>query len=78
MHPTIVRSVGDCAVYLSYDVAKPRPEQNWFKIANLYDCKSKNKQDVNIDIPPWLKAGPAVLRWYYSRHFLCLAIAKYK
>jgi len=61
--------VGDCAIYLSYDVDKTRGEQKWFKIANLYDCKSKNRQTVTIDIPPWLPAGAAVLRWdWYAIH----------
>ena len=55
--------VGDCAVYLSYDVDQPRTQQKWFKIANLFDCKSQNRQTVNINIPGWVKAGPAVLRW---------------
>jgi len=61
--------VGDCAIYLSYDVDKTRGEQKWFKIANLYDCKSKNRQTVTIDIPPWLPPGAAVLRWdWYAIH----------
>jgi len=55
--------VGDCAVFISYDVDSPRRQQRYVKIANLPDCKSKNGQNVMIDIPSVLPAGRAILRW---------------
>ena len=48
--------VGDCTVFLSYDVDKPRAEQRFIKIANLPKCKDQNKQDVDIKLPAWLPA----------------------
>lgn len=61
--------VGDCAVYLSYDVSSTRAEQKFFKIANLFKCKDFNRQAVTIDIPDWLPAGQVVVRWdWYALH----------
>lgn len=53
--------VGDCAVYISYDVDKPRSEQGYVKIANIPDCKSYTTW--SIEIPSSLPAGRAILRW---------------
>lgn len=55
--------VGDCAVYITYDVDKALKDQLYFKIANLFKCKDQNKQDVTITAPPFLPAGKAILRW---------------
>jgi hypothetical protein len=55
--------VGDCSVYLTYDVDAPRRQQRYVKIANLPDCRGQNKRRVSIDIPGGLPAGPATLRW---------------
>jgi len=61
--------VGDCAVYLSYDVSSTRAEQKFFKIANLPKCREQNRQAVTITIPDWLPAGQVVVRWdWYALH----------
>lgn len=61
--------VGDCAMYMSYDVGKPDKEQEYFKLANIADCKAFNKKDVNVQIPTYLPAGPAILRFeWYALH----------
>lgn len=62
--------VGDCAVYISYDWnAASNSEQKYFKIANLFKCKDQNRQTVTINLPSWLPAGQAVLRWdWYALH----------
>lgn len=61
--------VGDCAVYLSYDVSSTRAEQKFFKIANLPKCRENNNQVVTINIPDWLQAGQVVVRWdWYALH----------
>jgi len=62
--------VGDCGVYLSYDWdAASNSEQEYFKIANLFKCKDQNRENVTIDLPPWLPNGRAVLRWdWYALH----------
>ena len=61
--------IGDCAVYISYDVTLPLVEQKYFKIANLPDCKAQSNQFVDIDLPPWLPGGEAILRWdWYGVH----------
>jgi len=61
--------VGDCAVFISYDYNAAKADQKYFKIANLFDCKSQNKADVPIVLPSWLPAGQAVLRWdWYALH----------
>lgn len=61
--------VGDCAVYISYDYDASNSEQDYFKIANLFKCKDQNRQTVTIDLPSWLPAGQAVLRWdWYALH----------
>jgi len=61
------KHVGDCDVYLSYDVNAALADMTWFKIANLYDCRLKSSREDNvIQLPSWLPSGPAVLRfgWY--------------
>jgi hypothetical protein len=61
--------VGDCAVYLSYDVSSTRAEQKFFKVANLPKCKDNNNQVVTITLPEWLPAGQVVVRWdWYALH----------
>ncbi|EOD23731.1 hypothetical protein EMIHUDRAFT_116247 [Emiliania huxleyi CCMP1516] len=61
--------VGDCAFYLSYDTTLPRAQKQWFKIANVPDCKSKSGQRFSIDLPQWLPGGDAILRWeWYAIH----------
>ena len=61
--------VGDCALYISYDVTLPLAQQNYFKIANLPDCKAQSNQNVEVDLPPWLPGGAAIMRWdWYGVH----------
>ncbi|EOD08895.1 hypothetical protein EMIHUDRAFT_248913 [Emiliania huxleyi CCMP1516] len=61
--------VGDCAFYLSYDVDLPRSDMSWFKIANVPDCKKLDEQTFSIQLPDFLPAGNAVLRWdWYALH----------
>lgn len=60
---------GDCAVYLSYDSGEDRATQKFFKIANLFDCRSSNGTPVTITLPDWLPQGQATLRWdWYALH----------
>lgn len=62
-----VNHVGDCAVYLSYDFDQANADQQYFKIANLPDCKSTT--GATIELPEWLPSGRAVLRWdWYALH----------
>jgi hypothetical protein len=56
--------VGDCSVYISYDVEVARPQQRWVKVANLPDCKSY--PSASITIPASLPAGRAILRWDWA------------
>lgn len=61
--------VGDCAVFISYDVALPLAQQEYFKIANLPKCKDQNRTPVPIKMPSWLPGGAAILRWdWYGLH----------
>jgi len=61
--------VGDCSLWLSYDVTLPRAQQKFFKIANLPDCNKDDNKDVTINIPAWLQNGLAVMRWdWYALH----------
>jgi len=53
--------VGDCSVYISYDVEEQRSQQKYVKIANIPDCKSYTTW--TIDLPASLPAGRAILRW---------------
>eukprot|EP00441_Pelagodinium_beii_P045012 CAMPEP_0197624494 /NCGR_PEP_ID=MMETSP1338-20131121/4103_1 /TAXON_ID=43686 ORGANISM="Pelagodinium beii, Strain RCC1491" /NCGR_SAMPLE_ID=MMETSP1338 /ASSEMBLY_ACC=CAM_ASM_000754 /LENGTH=421 /DNA_ID=CAMNT_0043194633 /DNA_START=59 /DNA_END=1324 /DNA_ORIENTATION=+ len=56
--------VGDCSVYISYDVDLPRSQQKYVKIANLPDCKSYSGKLITI--PASLPAGKAILRWDWA------------
>ena len=59
--------VGDCFFYLSYDTNEPDLEMEWFKIAQIADCRSYNNQDFTIMIPDYIPSSEhAVLRfeWY--------------
>jgi len=58
--------VGDCAVFISYDLSADRNDQRFFKIANLPKCKDQNKNEVTITLPDFLPPGEAVLRWDWS------------
>lgn len=61
--------VGDCSVYISYDINAALSEMKFFKIANLPDCRSQNNLDVQIDIPDFIPAGNAIMRWdWYALH----------
>lgn len=67
--------VGDCAVYVGYgdDLVNgglsERRSGQFVKIANVFDCKSYSEQDYQIDLPSWLPAGKAVIRWeWYALH----------
>jgi len=64
---------GDCSFYISYDVDKDALEMEWFKIANLMDCKavrmhqgSGTQDKWDFQLPSWLPGGRAVLRWEWS------------
>jgi len=64
---------GDCSFYISYDVEKTPLEMEWFKVANLMDCKAYRMhqggdapEQWEFTLPSWLPAGPAVLRWEWS------------
>lgn len=67
--------VGDCAVYVGYGdaivngVGDAKNSGKFVKIANIYDCKRYSGQTIEIDLPSWLPAGPAVIRWeWYALH----------
>jgi len=64
---------GDCSFYISYDFDKDPLEMEWFKVANLMDCKSvrmyqgAGTQDTwQFELPSWLPRGRAVLRWEWA------------
>merc|ERR1719192_817299 len=64
---------GDCSFYISYDVDKDALEMEWFKIANLMDCKAVRMHQGagtvdkwNFQLPSWLPGGRAVLRWEWA------------
>jgi hypothetical protein len=60
---------GDCALFLSYDHAKPRAEMKWFKLANFPDCNKNSGESVSVTLPTWLPPGQAVMRWdWYALH----------
>lgn len=61
--------VGDCAVYITYDIDRSLTQQRYFKIANIPDCKSLRDTDVTITIPDFLPTGQAIMRWdWYALH----------
>lgn len=61
--------VGDCSVYISYDVNVPTSSAQFVKIANLPDCRSQINTLVPIRLPSQLPAGDAILRWdQYALH----------
>lgn len=67
--------VGDCAVYIGYGdaivngVGENKISGQFVKIANIPDCKKYSQQTYQIDLPSWLPAGPAVIRWeWYALH----------
>ena len=55
--------VGDCSLYISYDVNKSRWLQQYVKITNMPSCRKQDSQMVDIDIPAALPAGRAIPRW---------------
>merc|ERR1719499_263636 len=66
---------GDCAVYIGYGDAltagrgDAKRAGRFVKIANVFNCKAYTGQDYEVDLPSWLPAGPAVLRWeWYAIH----------
>lgn len=61
--------VGDCSVYLSYDVGQPTNSAQFVKIANLPDCRTRINTLVPIVLPSQLPSGDAILRWdQYALH----------
>jgi len=62
--------VGDCFLYLTYDLALPDTQKRWFKIAQWLDCKAYNGQDVPVNIPSYLPACThCIMRWeWYALH----------
>lgn len=66
---------GDCAVYVGYGDAltagrgEAKRAGRFVKIANVFNCKAYTGQEYEVDLPSWLPAGPAVLRWeWYAIH----------
>jgi len=66
---------GDCSVYISYSdaavngVGDEKRAAKFFKIANVPDCRQYSGQEYAIDLPGWLPAGQAVIRWeWYALH----------
>merc|ERR1711879_1084892 len=66
---------GDCSVYVGYGDAAvngmgdEKRDARFFKIANVPDCRQFSEQDYEIDLPSWLPAGQAVIRWeWYALH----------
>jgi len=73
------KHVGDCAVYIGYGdaivngVGDAKNSGKFVKIANIPDCKrfsqDKYPGTVDIELPSWLPAGNAVIRWeWYALH----------
>jgi hypothetical protein len=61
--------VGDCAVFVSYDVLLARSAQRYFKVANLPKCREQNNQPMSFTLPTWLPGGEAIVRWdWYALH----------
>eukprot|EP00931_Biecheleriopsis_adriatica_P037332 TRINITY_DN2140_c0_g1_i4.p1 TRINITY_DN2140_c0_g1~~TRINITY_DN2140_c0_g1_i4.p1 ORF type:complete len:425 (-),score=38.60 TRINITY_DN2140_c0_g1_i4:296-1516(-) len=61
--------VGDCSLYISYDVAVPVNAAQFVKIANLPDCRAQINTPVPILLPRELPGGEAILRWdQYALH----------
>jgi len=70
-----VNHEGDCAVYVGYGKAlssgkgTDKRDAEFVKIANVFDCKLYNGKEYLVDLPDWLPAGPAVIRWeWYAIH----------
>jgi len=66
---------GDCAVYIGYGqaltagVGEAKRAGRFVKIANIARCREYNRQDYAVELPSWLPAGPAVIRWeWYAIH----------
>jgi len=66
---------GDCSVYVGYGdaivngVGSEKRDGRFVKIANVPDCKKYSEQDYTVDLPAWLPAGHAVIRWeWYALH----------
>merc|ERR1719445_663023 len=64
---------GDCSFYISYDVDKAPLEMEWFKIANVMECKDYRmyqggdaQENWELELPSWLPGATAVLRWEWS------------
>lgn len=63
------KHVGDCALYVSYDVKASLAQMTWFKIANLPKCRLQHETEVPVTLPSWLPEGSAVFRWdWYALH----------
>jgi len=61
--------VGDCQVYISYDVDLPLTSQKYVKLANYPECRKLSGQRVRMQLPSILPAGKAILRWdWYALH----------
>merc|ERR1719410_339255 len=72
---------GDCSFYISYDHDKSPSEMEWFKVANLMDCKAVRMHQGagtvdkwNFQLPSWLPGGRAVLRWEWAALHIPTAI----
>jgi len=66
---------GDCAIYVGYGDAltagtgDAKRAGRFVKIANVFDCRAYTGQDYQVDLPSWLPAGQAVIRWeWYAIH----------
>jgi len=64
--------VGDCSVYIGYGAAvtngvgSAKRAARFIKLANVQDCKNYNGQAYAVDLPDWLPAGEAVIRWEWQ------------
>jgi len=66
---------GDCSVYVGYGdaavsgIGDAKRDARFVKIANVQDCRQFSGQDYAVDLPGWLPAGHAVIRWeWYALH----------
>lgn len=68
--------IGDCFLYVSYDINTADADKEWFKISNFMadenpprDCRQGAGQQQGITLPSWLPTGDAIFRWeWYALH----------
>lgn len=57
-----VNHVGDAALFITYDVDKPRAEMEFFKIGNFFQFFENQSNLIPVVLPEWLPEGDAILR----------------